>query len=122
MKVLLDMNVPLKYSSLLAKADIECVRWSDIGAPNAEDSEIMAYACENNLIVLTFDLDFSAILSATQDIKPSILQMRTSILQAERAVDLIAIAMRQNNKALKEGAIISIDIRKSRLRLLPLSQ
>ena len=63
MKILLDMNVPLKYVSLLDKRGIKVLRWSNIGSPNADDVEIMEYARENDYIVMTCDLDFSAILS-----------------------------------------------------------
>ena len=120
MIVLLDMNIPLKYSSLLADRGIQSLRWSDIGAPNASDKEIMAYARENNCIVLTCDLDFSAILSATHDQKPSVAQIRASVLHAERAVDLVASALIQNADEMDKGAILSIDSKKARLRLLPL--
>ena len=120
MKVLLDMNIPLKYAVLLAKRGIEAIRWSDIGAPVATDEEIMAYACDNDFIVLTFDLDFSAILSATRTTKPSVAQIRASVLHAEQAVDLVAAALLDNADDLRKGAILSIDINKARLRLLPL--
>ena len=79
MKILLDMNIPLKYAALLANKDIETLRWSDIGATNAADEEIMAYARDNNLIVLTYDLDFSTILSVTHEQKPSVVQIRASV-------------------------------------------
>ena len=120
MRVLLDMNIPLRYTDLLAEKGVQSLRWSDIGAPDATDAEIMAYARENNFIVLTCDLDFTAILSVTHDLKPSVAQIRASILHAERAVDLIAAALFRNENELKEGAILSIDIKKARLRLLPL--
>jgi predicted nuclease of predicted toxin-antitoxin system len=63
MNLLLDMNIPFKYAALLKKKDIEVLRWPDVGAPDAADMEIMEYARNNGFIVLTFDLDFSAILS-----------------------------------------------------------
>jgi predicted nuclease of predicted toxin-antitoxin system len=119
-KLLLDMNIPLDYASYLADRGFEVVRWSDIGSPYAPDVEIMDYACDNDYIVLTYDLDFSAILSLTQKSKPSIAQVRASIQQAEYAADIIASALKQNVNELKKGAILSIDIKKSRLRLLPL--
>jgi predicted nuclease of predicted toxin-antitoxin system len=120
MKILLDMNVPLKYGVLLANADINYVRWSDVGSPNATDTEIMTYAREHDLIVLTYDLDFSAILSATHETKPSIIQVRTSVHHAKKVVDLIVAALIQNADEMTKGAILSIDLKKSRLRLLPL--
>ena len=120
MKILLDMNIPLKYANLLEKKGFEVVRWSDVGRANASDEAIMKYARENEFIVLTYDLDFSAILSASRDRKPSIVQIRASIPDAVVIVDLIASAMQQNKVSLKSGAILTIDSKKSRLRILPL--
>jgi len=120
MKLLIDMNVPFKYSKLLAKKEIESTRWSDVGLPNASDFEIMSYARDNDFIVLTYDLDFSTILATTCEQKPSIIQIRTSVINAEKAVDLIETTLLQNKKELENGAILSIDLHKARLRILPL--
>ena len=120
MKILLDMNIPLKYAELLTNKGINCIRWSDIGSPNTSDIKIMEYASNHDFIVLTFDLDFSAILSVTHELKPSIAQIRASIRHAEKAADLISNALLQNADDLKKGAILSIDLKKARIRLLPL--
>jgi predicted nuclease of predicted toxin-antitoxin system len=114
------MNIPFKYAELLNKKGIETLRWSDIGMPNASDKEIMAYARVHNLIVLTFDLDFSTMLSVTHDSKPSIAQIRASVLYAEQSVEFIANSLLRNADELEKGAILSIDIKKARIRLLPL--
>ena len=120
MKILIDMNIPLKYTELLSKKGIESLRWSNVGEPNATDDKIMEYARANNFIVLTFDLDFSTILSVTHDLKPSVVQIRASVIHAERVVDFIAAALLQNVHELERGAILTIDANKTRLRLLPL--
>jgi len=120
MKVLLDMNIPLKYYTLLAERGIEVLLWTDVGTPSASDAEIMAYAHENDFTVLTCDLDFGTILSVTHDLKPSVTQVRASVIHAERAVDLIATALTQYADDLDKGAILSIDLKSARLRLLPL--
>ena len=120
MKILLDMNIPLKYADLLSKKDIECIRWSDVGAPTATDLKIIEYARNNDFVILTFDLDFSAILSMTHDLKPSIAQIRASVIHAEEATNLIFTSLLQKADDLKKGAILSIDLKKSRIRLLPL--
>ena len=64
MKILIDMNIPYKYTSLLMLKGIEALRWSDVGSPDATDMEIMSYARDNDFIVLTCDLDFGAIFQA----------------------------------------------------------
>ena len=120
MKVLIDMNIPFKYAAMLTQRGIETLRWPDVGAPNAKDEEIMTYARENNFIVLTCDLDFSTLLSITHDLKPSVVQVRASVLHAERVVDLVTSALLQNKDELEDGAIISIDLKRARLRLLPI--
>jgi len=120
MKILFDMNIPYTYSALFKKRGVDTLRWSDVGAPNAEDLEIMGYARDHDYVILTCDLDFSAILSATHELKPSVVQIRASVLNAEHAVDVIIAALLQNSDSLKKGAILSIDIKKARFRLLPL--
>ena len=82
--------------------------------------EIMAYASENSYIVLTFDLDFSTILSVTHDLLPSVVQIRASVHHAEMVINLIVTALFRYKEELDEGAILSIDLKKARIRLLPL--
>jgi len=41
MKLLVDMNLSPRWVGLLTGADIAAVHWSDAGAHNASDSEIM---------------------------------------------------------------------------------
>jgi len=58
MKALLDMNLPPKLARFLTEKGIESVHWFSIGAPDASDKEIMAYARNNGYIVMSCDLDF----------------------------------------------------------------
>lgn len=76
MKLLVDMNLSPRWIELLRSAGFEALHWSTIGVANAPDREIMAYALANGFVVLTHDLDFSAILAANQGGKPSVVQIR----------------------------------------------
>ena len=120
MKLLLDMNIPLRYASLLKEKGFEVLHWSNVGNPRALDNQIMAYAQEHDFIVVTYDLDFSAILAVTHDLKPSVVQVRAALPPATQIVDLITIAISQNRDSLQGGAILTIDVKKARVRLLPL--
>ncbi len=59
MKLLIDMNLSPRWVSVLGDAGIDSVHWSALGAHDATDSQIMAYARANDYVVLTHDLDFS---------------------------------------------------------------
>ncbi|MEF8794358.1 MAG: DUF5615 family PIN-like protein [Thiohalorhabdus sp.] len=65
MKLLLDMNLSPRWTAVLSDAGFETVHWSTIGPNDAPDTQIMAFAQANGHVVVTHDLDFSAILAAT---------------------------------------------------------
>ncbi len=64
MKLLVDMNLSPSSVERLVRHGFEAVHWSTIGAATAPDVEILTWANEHHFIVITNDLDFSAILAA----------------------------------------------------------
>ncbi len=82
---------------------------------------IVDYANEHDLVVITHDLDFSAILAVTQGKKPSVVQIRTVDLRWETIGDALVVALRQTTQELEEGALLTFDPKRTRLRILPLS-
>ena len=77
-KILLDMNLSPQWVKYLRKKGIEAVHWSDIGDGNTKDIEIIHWAKCNEYVIFTHDLDFSAILSSTNEDGPSVIQIRTN--------------------------------------------
>ncbi|MDI6853223.1 MAG: DUF5615 family PIN-like protein [Deltaproteobacteria bacterium] len=120
MKILIDMNLPPRWVDIFAKAGNEAVHWSQVGAPTASDREIMTWAKENDYIVFTHDLDFSALLAATQGAGPSVIQVRTQNILPEAGGDLVMDSLKRFRSELEKGAIITIDPIRSRVRILPL--
>lgn len=120
MKLLIDMNLSPRWSEMLATAGIEASHWSALGAKNAPDSEIMRYARENDYVVLTHDLDFSAILAATHGEKPSVVQIRTDDVNPDVIGKQIIAALHQMTLELEAGALLTVDTNRTRLRVLPL--
>ncbi|ALR02435.1 DUF5615 family PIN-like protein [Xylella fastidiosa] len=120
MKLLVDMNLSPRWVDVLPDAGIEAAHWSTLGAYNAQDLEIMAYASANNYMVLTHDLDFGAILAATHGEKPSVVQIRAEDISPDVIGKQIVIALRQMAAELEEGALVTVDPNRTRLRLLPL--
>ncbi len=120
MKLLIDMNLSPKWVSVLKEAGFEAAHWSSIGRPDALDYEILTYAKSNGYVVFTHDLDFGTILAVTKADYPSVIQIRTQDVTPESLRPLVVSALHQFEKHLKDGAIITIDQKKLRARILPL--
>lgn len=120
MKVLVDMNPSPRWVDMLSGLALQAAHWSAVGRVNAPDSEIMEYAAANDYVVLTHDLDFSAILAATHGEKPSVVQIRAEDVNPDKIGSQVAVALRQMESELREGALLTVDPDRTRLRLLPL--
>ena len=122
MKLLVDMNLSPRWIGLLKDSGVEAVHWSMVGKINATDADIMAYAMTNDCIVLTHDLDFSAILAVTQGEKPSVVQIRADDVSPSAIGIQVVTALRQMESELEAGALLTIDPSRTRLNLLPLQR
>jgi predicted nuclease of predicted toxin-antitoxin system len=120
MKLLIDMNLSPRWVDVLANAEFDAAHWSVHGAYNASDSEIMAYAKANDYIVLTHDLDFSTILAATHGEKPSVVQIRADNVNPDVIGKQVIAALQQMSTELADGALLTVDTSRTRVRLLPL--
>lgn len=121
MKLIVDMNLSPRWVGLLTNVGIEAAHWSELGANTAPDSEIMAYASANDYVVLTHDLDFSAILAATHGEKPSVVQIRAEDVSPDVIGLQVIAALRQMATELENGALLTVDPNRTRMRLLPLN-
>ncbi len=120
MRVLIDMNLSPRWVGFLAAEGFDAVHWSSVGAPDAADRVLMAWAAEHGCVVLTHDLDFSAILAATGGAEPSVVQLRADDVRPEAIGVQVALALRQAARELADGALLTLDTTRRRLRLLPL--
>lgn len=120
MKILVDMNLSPAWVKFLDEEGHQSGHWSQIGSGAETDSELMAWAAENGHIVLTADLDFGAILAASKRKQPSIVQIRSDLLTPKAVGHAVVLALRQAKRELLEGALISIDTARARLRILPI--
>ena len=119
MKLLVDMNLSPRWTTFLGDGGWEATHWSSLGKVDASDSEIMAYAAANDYVVLTNDLDFAAILAASREKKPSVVQIRAQDLSPLAIGTQIVAALRHLQADLEAGALLTIESDRTRLRVLP---
>jgi predicted nuclease of predicted toxin-antitoxin system len=120
MKLLVDMNLSPKWVGVFRDSGWEAVHWSAVGQVAARDSEIMAYAAANDYVVVTHDLDFSAILAVTHGKKPSVVQIRSEDVSADIIGKQTVAALRHMQADLETGALLTIEADRTRVRILPL--
>jgi len=119
-KLVVDMNLSPSWVERLAGHGFEAVHWSTIGAATAPDAEILTWANEHGFVVITNDLDFSAILAASAGATPSVVQIRTQDLLSDEVVSIVAKAVQAHREDIERGALLSIDEGGTRVRMLPL--
>ena len=120
MKLLVDMNLSPRWVAALRERGFEAQHWSEVGSPSAPDEEILAWCRRNSCVLLTHDLDFGAILADSNERAPSVLQLRTANVTPQAMADQIAKGLRNLDKALTEGALVTIEPERRRVRVLPL--
>ena len=114
------MNMSPKWADFLIENGIEAVHWSYIGSPDVSDTEIVAYAKTHDFAIFTNDLDFGFILAITHGKKPSVIQTRTGILSVNRIGGIVVNAIKMLAADIENGALVTIEQRKTRITLLPL--
>ncbi len=114
------MNLSPDWLPLRRQHGIEAVHWSTIGAHNAPDTQIMQWARDNGCVVFTHDLDFGILLAHNRSAGPSVIQVRTQDVSPNHLAPFVLQALKVHGKPLENGAILTIDESKSRVRILPI--
>ena len=122
MKFLVDMNLSPSWVEFLIAAGHEAAHWSVLGSAQASDAELMQWAAAHDHIVLTADLDFGAILAVTHRNRPSVVQLRGDLLNPRAIGEAVLTAIVQAQRELLSGALVSVDVMRARIRVLPLAE
>jgi predicted nuclease of predicted toxin-antitoxin system len=117
MKILIDMNLSPDWIPFLRAGGFEAEHWSTVGDPRAADRQIMGWARTRGCVVLTHDLDFSALLEASGQNEPSISEPGSC---PPPSVKRFVLALGQFSSQLVAGAIVVVDFHGNRVRLLSL--
>jgi predicted nuclease of predicted toxin-antitoxin system len=89
-KILLDMNLSPRRVRFLEQEGFEAIHWSAVGDSRATDTTIMSWAGRNGFVVFSHDLDFSALLAATQASGPSVVRVRPKTSCRRRSDEMLS--------------------------------
>ena len=120
LRFLIDMNLPSKTVTNLQQQDWNVRRVSQVLPMDAEDSEILEFARQQNRVIITQDLDFSSLLALGGYEKPSLITFRLSMPDSETITQKLLDIMPHIEDRLVEGCAVTIDDRRVRVRRLPI--
>lgn len=119
MRLLLDQGTPRSTAKLLTDAGFDAVHTADLGLAEADDTEIIEAARDDDRVVITLDSDFHTILAITRATKPSVIRLRIQGLNADDLSLLVQYVLSRCADDLINGAMISVTEIQVRIRRLP---
>jgi predicted nuclease of predicted toxin-antitoxin system len=115
-KFLADMGVSPATVAFLRKHGHEAARLPEVGLERRPDAEIIAYAMRHKQVVLTFDLDYPALLALNPSSRASAVIFRTLSAEPEWINQRLSETLAFVTDALTEGAIVVVEDHRVRVR------
>ena len=120
MRFLADMGVSITTVQALRAADHNAIHLRDEGLIRLPDSGIAEKAAREGRIVLTFDLDFGAILAVARGHAPSVILFRVRNQTPAAVNPRLFRVIGDCETELTNGAIIIVEDEGYRVRKLPI--
>jgi predicted nuclease of predicted toxin-antitoxin system len=122
MRFLADMGVSQRVVTWLREQSHDAVHLRDQGLQRLENGDIFAKAFQESRIILTWDLDFAEILalSGTQTVSAVIFRLHNT--RSVHVIQRLERVLTESAQDLEGGAIISVEERRHRVRLLPIGR
>jgi predicted nuclease of predicted toxin-antitoxin system len=121
MKLLLDQGLPRSAAKLLREGGIDTLHVGEIGLSTANDNEILQRGREDDRVVVTLDADFHSLLAFSRIISHSVIRLRIEGLNGPKAANLIKETVLHSKEDLANGALVTVQPGRIRIRRLPLS-
>lgn len=119
LRYLADMNLSPLTVSILCHKGYDVIRANTVLSPSARDEEILLYCRQHDYVVITEDMDFSALLALGGYERPSVISLRLSFSDPETVADRLIHVLPFCEAPLTSGSVISVSDEAIRTRRLP---
>ena len=116
MKFLADMGVSPLTVEFLRRLGHEALRLSEANLERVSDAEVIAHAVRNRQVVVTFDLDYPALLALHPANRVSAIILRTNSADPEWINQRFRETLPLMSDALGQGAIVVVEDDRIRVR------
>ena len=118
MKLLADLHISPDTVGFLRGLGHDVLRVNDILPATAPDEEIIARAIEESRIIMTQDMDFSALIVLSGKNAPSLVSLRLHSSRPEYVNSILGRALPVIAEEILTGAIVTIEDHRIRRRKL----
>jgi predicted nuclease of predicted toxin-antitoxin system len=120
MRLLADMHIAPRTVEFLRSLGHDVVRVNEVLSAKASDETIVARAAQEQRVVLTQDLDFSAIIALQGRASPSLVTLRLSSSRVEYVNAVLEKVLAQVEADVSAGSIVTVEDSRVRRRPLPI--
>jgi predicted nuclease of predicted toxin-antitoxin system len=114
------MNISPLTVSQLKGYGWNIIRFSDVMHKSTRDLDLLEYARQHSLVVITQDLDFSMLLALKGYEKPSLINVRVEETKPDFVTSRIVDTVSELEAELRKGAVVTVDENSVRYRYLPI--
>jgi predicted nuclease of predicted toxin-antitoxin system len=122
MRFLADMGISQEVVIWLREQGHEATHLRDEGLQRLENGVIFIKAIHETRIILTWDLDFTEIVALSGRTQVSAVVFRLINTRSVHVIERLKRVLLESAQDLEEGAIISVEEGRHRVRLLPLGR
>ncbi|OGW37566.1 MAG: hypothetical protein A2Y97_00605 [Nitrospirae bacterium RBG_13_39_12] len=114
-----DIHISPLTVKELQKKGYDIIRVTDKLPATSLDKEIIQLSYQEKAVIITQDLDFSAIIAQSGLNGPSVISLRVANAKPDIIIRILITVLPLIEAELREGAIVSIDEKEYRIKKLP---
>jgi predicted nuclease of predicted toxin-antitoxin system len=122
MRFVADMGVSWRVVEWLRAEGHDAIHLREQQLHRLPNGGIFTKAADEQRVILTWDLDFTEIVALSETRLVSAVVFRLLNTRSENVIRRLARVLSESARDLEEGAIISVEDRRHRVRLLPIGR
>ena len=122
MRFLADMGMAVPVVTWLREQGHDAVHLRDEGLQRLPNGEIFTKAADEGRVILTFDLDFGEIAALARSRMASVIVFRLHNTRTPHVIERLSAVLADCSSLLANGAVVSVEEGRHRVRSLPIGR